>query len=118
MKKMVTDNPQDNVEIMLNLAYGKDGEVWIRGGSEEGEDCTLVDFAKRTCKACKCYLADDVAEQDIDGLGDFLMGCSMECCPIGTYYYIAIQAAELRGRLRLYEDAYGVELPKDGVNDA
>ena len=66
MKKMVTDNPQDNVEIMLNLAYGKDGEVWIRGGSEEGEDCTLVDFAKRTCKACKCYLADDVAEQGID----------------------------------------------------
>ena len=106
MKKIVTDNPQDNVEIMLNLAFSKDKEVWIRGGSETGEDCTLIDFINRACKEHKCELAEDLAEQahDFIGVGDMLMHCSMECCPLGTFYYVAVQASELRNRLRKYED--------------
>ena len=118
MKKMVTDNPNDNIEILLNLAFSKDNEVWIRNGSEDGKDCTLIDFTKSACKACKCHIADDLnAIEDIDHIGDFLMDCSMCNCAIGTFYFVAVQAAELRGRLRLYEDAYGVELPKDGEQD-
>lgn len=32
MNRLVTDDPQTNLEVMFNLAYVKDKEVWIRGG--------------------------------------------------------------------------------------
>ena len=113
MNKLVTDHPQNNVEHMLNLAFAKDGEVWIRNGSAHGEkDCTLVDFVKRMCAIYgKHYggcLYDvtlpDCFGDDLDAMGDMMMECSAEGCPIGTTYFAMVQAAELRERLRKYED--------------
>jgi len=106
MDKMVTDNPQNNTEMMLNLAYVKDKETWIRCGSEKGEDCTLIDFVNRACAEHKCELAKDLKElgNDFFNVGDMLMWCSGDGCPIGTFYYVAVQAAELREALRKYED--------------
>ena len=108
MKRIVTDDPQDNVEIMFNLAYVKDKEVWIRGGAPDGEDCTLIDFSSRMCECNHmCQFDDspyDLAKDDVDKIGDYLMECSMCGCPIGTAYFIAIQAAELRERLRKFEN--------------
>lgn len=106
MKKIVTDNPQDNMEVMMNLAFVKDKEVWIRGGGEDGEDCTLIDFTNRMCASHDCLFditPNEIDEEDIDNTGDCLLECSMSGCPIGTAYFIAIQAAELRERLRMYE---------------
>lgn len=108
MNRLVTDDPQNNMEVMMNLAFVKDKEVWIRGGSEEGEDCTLVDFSKQLCmKNHECQFDDgfppDIAKDDFDQLCDLFMECSMCGCPIGTMYFIAIQAAELRERLRVCE---------------
>ena len=37
MDRLVTDNPQNNVEVMMNLAFVKDKEVWIRGGDEKAK---------------------------------------------------------------------------------
>lgn len=106
MEKIVNDDPQTNVEMMMNLAFIKDKEVWIRCGSEKGEDCNLIDFVNRACKEHKCEYAEDLKklEHDFDNVGDMLMMCSGEGCPIGTFYYVAIQAAELREHLRKYED--------------
>ena len=108
MKRIVTDDPQDNVEVMMNLAYVKDKEVWIRGGAPDGEDCTLIDFSRQMCmKNHECQFDDgfpsDLGKNDFDQIGDLFMECSMCGCPIGTAYFIAIQAAELRERLRMYE---------------
>lgn len=120
MKRIVTDDPQDNVEIMFNLAYVKDKEVWIRGGSETGEDCTLIEFSSRMCECNHmCQFDDspyDLAKDDVDKIGDYLMECSMCGCPIGTAYFIAIQAAELRERLRKYENDSAPD-PKPAVID-
>ena len=107
MNKLVTDDPQTNTEVMFNLAYVKDKEVWIRGGGDDGEDCTLIDFTNRMCASHDCLFditPNEIDEEDIDNTGDRLLECSMSGCPIGTAYFIAIQAAELRERLRKYEN--------------
>ena len=106
MNKLVTDDPQTNTEVMFNLAYVKDNEVWIRGGGDDGEDCTLIDFTNRMCARHDClfYMTqNEIEEDDIDNTGDRLLECSMSGCTVGTAYFIAIQAAELRERLRMYE---------------
>ena len=106
MKKIVNDNPQDNVGMMQNLAFIKDKEVWIRCGSKQGEDCTLIDFVNRACMQCKCELATDLKElgHDYDNICEMMTDCSGEgCCPIGMFYFVACQAAELREYLRVYE---------------
>ncbi len=105
---VVTDDPQTNIEVMMNLSYsGDDGQVWIRGGGEDGEDCTLIDFTNRMCASHDCLFditPNEIDEEGIYNTGDLLLGCSMSGCPIGTAYFIAIQAAELRSRLRQYEE--------------
>ncbi len=107
MKKLVTDAPADNGEMMLNLIFVKDKEVWVHYGSEAGEDCTLVEFCRRLCAACGTCSYEEVPYQtgdDLDDIGDILMDCSSDGCPVGTMYFAMIQAAELRERLRMYED--------------
>ena len=103
MKKFVTDNPQTNVETLQNLAFVKDGEVWVRGASEEGEDCKLVDLAKRACNGCFSK-AEIENIKDVDGIGEFYLDCSMDGYPVATLYITAVQAAELREYLRAYEN--------------
>ena len=109
MDRLVKDNPETNMEVMMNLAFVKNKEVWIRGGAPDGEDCTLIDFSKQLCMINhECQFDDgfppDIAKDDFDQLGDLFMECSMCGCPIGTAYFIAIQAAELRERLRKHEE--------------
>ena len=102
MDKLVKDKPQTNMEIMMNLAFVNDKEVWIRGGRKTGEDCALADFVKQMCKynpECEEY----EFPSDLDELGDMYLDCSMSGCPISMAYFIGIQAAELRERLREYE---------------
>lgn len=105
---VVTDDPQTNIEVMMNLSYGgEDGQVWIRGGGEDGEDCTLVEMCRRMCKKCDQYEENPMEyadPEDFGAIGDLFMDCSMDSCPVGHTYFIAIQAAELRNRLRQYEE--------------
>ena len=120
MKKIVTDDPQTNTEVMFNLAYVKDKEVWIRGGGDDGEDCTLIDFTNRMCASHDCLFditPNEIDEEDIDNTGDRLLECSMSGCPIGTAYFIAIQAAELRERVREYEEKDTPIFPKKRINN-
>ncbi len=107
MNRIVNDNPQTNTEVLFNLAFVKNKEVWIRGGGDDGEDCTLIDFTKRMCLRNDCLfymIQNEIEKDDIDNTGDRLLKCSMCGCSIGTAYFIAIQAAELRERLRMYEE--------------
>ena len=119
MNKLVTDDPQTNTEVMFNLAYVKDKEVWIRGGGDDGEDCTLIDFTNRMCASHDCLFditPNEIDEEDIDNTGDRLLECSMSGCPIGTAYFIAIQAAELRERVREYEGKETPVHPRTRIN--
>lgn len=95
MKRLTTDNPQGNFERMMNYAYAKNGKVILRYGAEK-EDIDLCEFMERVADRCEGLKAKD-----------FMKGACVECdadCSLGILYTVAIQAAELRERLKLYEN--------------
>lgn len=104
-KRLTTDNPQNNIERMLNYAYAKDYCVFLRYGDGK-RDIDLCDYISRKAKEHNCdyvQTADDV----MDGTC-MEMGCD---CVLSVIYTVAIQAAELRERLKEYENA---KAPKNG----
>lgn len=113
MNRIVNDNPQTNTEVLFNLAYVKDKEVWIRGGGPDGEDCTLIDLCKDACEYNEICPAP-IQKADIETIGDLYMDCSMHGCKIGLMYFLGVQAAELRERVREYEEK---DTPKQPVKD-
>ena len=94
MKRLTTDHPESNVELAMNLAYVKDSEVWLR----LYPDMSLCEYAAAACARQGC---GDMTPESImeDGLND------CDDCPVAIAYAAAIQAAELRERLKAYEDA-------------
>jgi hypothetical protein len=50
MKRLTTDEPQGNYDGMLNMAFAKNKEVYLRGAGEYGKDISLVDYTKQVCK--------------------------------------------------------------------
>lgn len=93
--RLTTDEPKNNTETMLNYAYAKDEKAFLRYGNGE-ENIDLCEYISQQANEKGCdYSVDDVME-----------GACMECdCELAILYTVAVQAAELRGRLKLYEDA-------------
>ena len=95
--RLTTDEPKNTTETMLNFAYEKDGNVFLKGVDVENScSMDLCEYISREAneKGCK-YTPEDAAE-----------GACMECdCELAVLYIVAVQAAELRGRLKMYEDA-------------
>lgn len=94
--RLTTDNPQSNFETMMNFAYSKDRRVVLRFGLGQ-EDIDLCDYiAKASQNNCN-ITPEEVME-----------GACFECdngyCTLGIFYAVATQAAELRTRLKEYED--------------
>lgn len=91
-ERLTTDNPTTNTKNMLNLAYAKDGYVYLRYGVNDVNLCDYVsEFA--TKQGCN-YTANEILE-----------GACLECdCEVNLLYCLAVQAAELRERLKYYED--------------
>ena len=99
MIHLVTDNPQNNTENMLNLVFVKDKEVWVRYGGEDGQDCPLTSFCKRMCNEYSECVYSSISfyeTEDLDTIGDLLMDCSAEGCPIGTTYFAMIHPSAIR----------------------
>lgn len=92
MKKLVTDDPKGNGERLMNLAYTKDREVWIR--VDGGRKLTHVAAEYAKLEGCQ--------ETTPEGIMD---GDCLDCdCPVALMYALAIQAATLRDHLKVYED--------------
>lgn len=98
MDRLTTDNPMSNVSAMLNFAYAKDKRVTLRCLNGGEVDVDLCDYIEKQCRELGfdcCVCAPDVME-----------GACMECdCVLAVLNIVAIQAAELRARLMIYEDA-------------
>ena len=92
MRSLTTDAPVCNSERLMNLAYARNGEVWLRLDPDE----KLVDYVADCCvdHHCEGMTPEIVME-------DGLLAC--EECPIALLYALAIQAAELREALKLKE---------------
>ncbi len=97
MQRMTTDTPQTNIETLLNFAYGKDKEVHLTYG-DGMEDVTLADYIVDHAKSdFECA----VNREDVIN-GDSCWECD---CPLAVLNAVATQAAELRSKLKKYEDA-------------
>lgn len=96
MNRLTTDNPQGNFETMMNYAYAKDGNVTLRYGAGKDD----IDL---------CEYMETVAKCQYSGLtaNDYMESACLECdrdCPFGILYAVSTQAAELRARLKVFED--------------
>lgn len=100
LKRLTTDNPVGNLGRMLNNVYAKDGKAIIR--------LTMANDDRENIDLCE-YIADLVSGVYKDGYctaESLKEGACMDCdgCPFGVLYAACIQAAELRARLKMYED--------------
>lgn len=103
LKRLTTDNPDGNFEILMNYCYGKDRIAMLRyaGGKE---DIPLHEYVAKLCKEKGCIedenvTLDDIEEMICDPWGDC---CD---CSIGVLYYLGCQAVNARGVLKRYEDS-------------
>lgn len=97
MNRLTTDTPHGYLETMMNFAYAKNGEVWLRG-ADDGKDAELCAYiAKRAfyLELCGITNKDDVIEA---------CGAADCFCELGALFAAATQAAVLRARLAAYED--------------
>lgn len=95
-ERLTTDKPQNNKDFLLNFAFVKDGEVYLRGMGDDGEEIRLCDYiAIRVTSEKGCERTPK----------DILDGACNEChCELAALNIVAIQAAELRHRLAELED--------------
>ena len=95
-KRATNDNPQGNYELLLNYAFVKDRNVLLRYANEQ-ENIDLCDYIAFHTKGT-CNLS---AQEVLDGA---CFECDDFSCSLGRVYISAIQAAELRERLKMFED--------------
>lgn len=95
LKKVVTDTPEDNIEALLNYAHDKDGRVVLSYANGEKEK-DLSKYISELANSIGCeYTPTEIMEGE----------CLQECpsCHVQALNLCAIQAAELRERLKKYE---------------
>lgn len=93
--RLTTDEPKNNTETMLNYSYGKDNQAVLRYADGK-EDVDLCEYISKCANEKGCKVEPE----------DLMEGACMECdCELAILYTVAVQAAELRGRLKMYEDA-------------
>lgn len=107
MKRLTTDNPQENFEIMMNYVFAKDGWAHIRHDGER-ENVPLTEWVKAQCikRGCDEFPGETAEEIDMTVCDCLMDG---EGCPVALAYCFACQANHLRGRLKAIEDTLGDE---------
>lgn len=98
MNKLITEDIQTSGQFIMNCAYAHGGEVWLHAAND-GFDITLASYIANKAKVLGC----DITREDVLK-GD---SCGIDCdcdCPLWVLNVVAIQAAELRERLRSYEE--------------
>ena len=108
MKRLTTDNTTDNIEASLNLFYVRDGDAFIRGGGDAPDyaDISVTDFIRKTARTlCPDMLLPESAEEISFAMAEYLFdGYEEPSGLIALLYTAAWSYAELRERLKAYED--------------
>ena len=117
--RFTTDRPDSNFDMAMNLFYGKDSMVMVRGCGQDPDppDVPLETFMRRIIRAYKAEIPIDCSDEDLD---DMLFDCLFEGPDeieglIAMLYTTGWVCAELRSLLKKYEDdkesGYLVKLP-------
>ena len=96
MKRMTTDNPQLNIERLLNTARAENNQAVLHLGDE------VITLAEYVAKCAKEYGCDVTPESVMDG--DNCVECG---CPVAILNILGIQAAENNARLKMIEKILG-----------
>ena len=108
MYRLTTDNPTDNIEASLNLFYVRDGDAFIRGGGDAPDyaDISVTDFIRKAARTiCPDMLLPESAEEISFAMAEYLFdGYEEPSGLIALLYTAAWSYAELRERLKAYED--------------
>ena len=108
MYRLTTDNPTDNIEASLNLFYVRDGDAFIRGGGDAPDyaDISVTDFIRKTARTlCPDMLLPESAEEISFAMAEYLFdGYEDPSGLVALLYTAAWSYAELRERLKAYED--------------
>ena len=108
MYRLTTDNPTDNIEASLNLFYVRDGDAFIRGGGDAPDyaDISVNDFIRKAARTiCPDMLLPESAEEISFAMAEYLFdGYEEPSGLIALLYTAAWSYAELRERLKAYED--------------
>lgn len=101
MRRLTTDNPQNNFETVMNMVYGKDGWQYIRHGDS---DMRTADFCLMLCRDRGCDVSETITQND-EYKDEWLCECAFGGCPVATVYAALSGFGHVRGRLKMYEDA-------------
>lgn len=108
MVRLTTDNPTDNIEASLNLFYVRDGDAFIRGGGDAPDyaDISVTDFIRKAARTlCPDMLLPESAEEISFAMAEYLFdGYEEPSGLVALLYTAAWSYAELRERLKAYED--------------
>lgn len=96
MKRMTTDNPQLNIERLLNTARAENNQAVLHLGDE------VITLAEYVTKCAKEYGCNVTQESVMDG-----DNCAECDCPIAVLNILGIQAAENNARLKMIEKTLG-----------
>lgn len=90
----------------INVFYGKNRNVWVRGGGPgpEYEDCSLYDFIRRIAPNHGVQVEQENEELDWQMCDMLADGAETKEGLIAFFYAAAIQATEMRERLRMIEE--------------
>lgn len=101
MNRLTTDNPQNNIETMMNMVHGKDGWQYIRYGDAE---MLTTDFCLMICERRECMLPSEVPTTN-EAKDEMLCDCASDGCYSAILYTALCGFGHVRDRLKMYEDA-------------
>jgi hypothetical protein len=99
MNRYTTDKPKTMVDTMLNIAYAKDHEVYIRGYGPNGKDISLIEY-------CVPLYEKEIGPlngsmRNTEDFGELMDGDGW----LDLFYWMAVGYVENRARLAEYEDS-------------
>lgn len=106
MKRMTTDNPQLNIERLLNTARAENNQAVLHLGDEV---ITLAEYVAKCAKETGC----DVTQESVMD-GDNCCECD---CPVAILNILGIQAAENNARLKMIEKILGNDYDLDRLKE-
>ena len=106
MKRMTTDNPQLNIERLLNTARAENNQAVLHLGDEV---ITLTEYVDKCAKERGC----DITQESVMD-GDNCMECD---CPVAILNILGIQAAENNARLKMIEKILGNDYDLDRLRE-
>ena len=109
MERLTTDYPRGNLQTALNFATVKDGEVMLHWAGGE-YDVNLCEYLSKEAEAHSCDQSPEAIRECV------CFGCDDASCHVKVTLALAIQATEMRCRLKMYEDKYAEEIRRSSTD--